>query len=237
MKFLFFVLAASLFSNVTFAEDRIHVIAVNGSAERAVDPNMTVLQIEVWGKGANAKAAQEIQTKFFAKVKDAVDKYKIKKEDFQTQNYSINPEYFYDQKTQQNKIVGYRVSHVVSLIYRKVDNAGSLVDSLADSAKGDNGGVSVQSISWDYDKKSVVESSALAEAVKQARAKAEELAKAAGVSIKAVHRITHQAAAPVVMGRFSARAMDKDAAIMEAPTELSSGQVKVHIDVQMEFEI
>lgn len=224
-------------ASIAFATDNIHLISVNGIAEVSIDPNMVVLQVESWGKAASAKSAQEIQAQQYVKIKSIIEKFKIKKEDFKTENYSVNPDYVYDQKSLRNKIMGYRSSHQISVTFRKTEEAGQLIDALTSAAKSDaTGGVSVQSISWDSDKKSVVESSAINEAVTNARSKAEELAKAAGVKIKAVHRISHNttSAAPQAAGQmYSMKAMSDGA---EA-TQLSSGKIKVRVDVQMEFEI
>ncbi len=229
------VVLAFIAAGVVYGADVPNLIVVNGTAERSIEPNMTVLQIESWGKATSAKTAQETQASQYAKIKNVIEKFKIKKDDFRTENFTVAPEYIYDQKTQSNKITGYRVSHQIGIIYRKTDDVGSLVDALTAVSKNDAGGVNVQNISWDFDKKSVLENTALADAVKSARAKAEELAKAAGVKIKAVHRIQFQtgSAEPVRPMMMKVRAMD----VSDAPTELSAGQVKVTVDVQMEFEI
>ena len=82
-----------------------------------------------------------------------------------------------------------------------------------------------------------MEKESLATAVQVARTKAEALAKAAGVKIKAVHRIQYQmgSASPPVIGLMSSRM--KSMAAESAPTELSAGGVKVQVEVQMDFEI
>lgn len=214
----------------------LNLIVVNGIAERSIDPNMAVVQIESWAKASSAKSAQAIQAAQYAKIKMTVDKFKIKKDDFQTENFTVAPEYVYDQKTQSNKMTGYHVNHQIILIYRKADDVGSLVDALTAGAKVESGGVNVQNISWDYDKKTVIENAALADAVKMARAKAEELAQAAGVKIKSVHKIQFQtgsAVAPRPLMQMRAMESMKSG----GATEISSGQVKVSVDVQMEFEI
>ena len=222
--------------------DNLHLILVNGLAEKTVEPNMVNLQIESWAKATSAKAAQDLQAQNFNKIKSLIEKNKIKKEDFQTQNFSVNPESTYDQKTQTYKVTGFRVSHQISLIVRKTDEVGGLIDRLVslstDKITSSSSGVNVQNISWDYDKRSIVESAAVGEAVKAARLKAEELAQAAGVSIKAVHRLQHTSRAvmpqsPVVEMK-AMRASDSSSL---ASTELSAGTVKVMVEVQMEFEI
>ncbi|MEQ1722879.1 MAG: SIMPL domain-containing protein [Pseudobdellovibrio sp.] len=233
MKFL-----AVLFflSSVSFAESDMHLIYVNGVAEKTVEPNMVLLHLESWAKAATATAAQEQQALQFGKVKSSLDKFKIKKEDIQTHGFSVYPEYTYDQKAQTNKITGYRVSHTVVVTYRKTEDAGTLLDSLVTS-KGDSSGINVQSVSWDYDKKAEVESATLGDAVKNARDKADDLAVAAGVTIKAVHKIQHTSYAPPVASPMYERAAMKSMDSVAAPTELSTGQIKVRVEVQMEFEI
>ncbi|MBY0553990.1 SIMPL domain-containing protein [bacterium] len=214
-----------------------HLIYVNGVAEKTVEPNMVLIHLESWAKAPTATAAQEQQALQFGKVKSSLEKFKIKKEDIQTQGFSVYPEYTYDQKAQLNKISGYRVSHSVLLTYRKTEDAGTLLDSLVTS-KGEISGVNIQSVSWDYDKKAEVETATLGDAVKNARSKAEDLAKAADVIIKAVHKIQHTSyAPPVAQPMYERAAMKSMDAGVAAPTELSSGQIKVRVEVQMEFEI
>jgi uncharacterized protein YggE len=233
MKFL-----AALFfiSSVSFADTDMHLIYVNGVAEKTVEPNIVIVILESWAKASSATAAQQQQALQFGKIKSSLEKFKIKKEDIQTQGFSVYPEYTYDQKAQTNKITGYRVSHTVVVTYRKTDDAGAILDSLVTN-KADASGVNVQSVSWDYDKKAAVESATLGDAVKNARAKAEDLATAAGVSIKAVHKIQHTSYAPPVAQPMYERAAMKSMDSVAAPTELSTGQIKVRVEVQMEFEI
>lgn len=222
---------------VAAAQSDRHLIMVSGSAEKTVEPNLVVVQLESWAKAPSAKKAQEQQATQYTALKSSLDKFKIKKEDIRTEGYSVSPEYTYDQKAQVNRITGYRVSHRISVIYRKTEDAGSFLDSLV-SGKSDGAGVSVQSLSWDYDKKATVESATLGDAVRDARSKAEELAAAAGVRIKAVHKIQHTSYAPPVAQPMYEKAMMRMSADGAGPsTELSSGQIKVRVDVQMEFEI
>lgn len=233
----------------SYAENSIHLISVNGIAESSVEANLALIQLSLWGKAPVAKTAQELQAKQYEALKSLVEKFKIKKDDFKTVNYSFSPEYIYDQKTQNNKIVGYSANHHINIILKNVSEVGKFLDSLTQqttavsSATGGkesftSSGALIQSISWDSDKKAEVEKESLATAVQAARTKAEALAKAAGVKIKAVHRIQYQvgsASPPVMMGLMSARM--KNMAADSAPTELSAAGVKVQVEVQMDFEI
>ncbi len=214
------------------------LISVNGIGERSVDPNIVIINLEIYGKSPAAKTSQDLQAKEYIRIKGIVEKFKIKKDDFTTQNFSINPEYTYDQKTQVSKLSGYRVSHQVQITFKKVDDAGQLIDALTSTAKVETAGVQIQSISWDSDKKFAAESEAMTDAVQAAKDKAEKLAKAAGVKIKNVYLISQTSGsesigAPVFGGNLKAMAMDSS----HAATAVQGGQIKVKSEVLMQFEI
>lgn len=212
------------------------LIVVTGVAERGIDPNMVTMSIEIWGKAATAKQAQNLTAQSYKAAKKVFDDYKLKKEDIQTEQYNLNPDYVYDNKTQQNKMVGFRVSHTISVVLKKVEDAGAFLDALVVDKKSTDSGINVQSISWDSDKRSQTETAALADAVKIAKVKADEIAKAAGVRIKGVNKISHtpSSSGPIPIGR----AYNMKAAMAEsASTDLAGGQIKVRVDVTAEYEI
>lgn len=219
-----------------FAHGADRMIVVNGTSEKGMDPNMVSMTVEVWSKASTAKAAQQAAAVQFKQVKKVFDDFKVKKEDIQTDNYALNPEYVYDQKTQANKMVGFRVVQSLMVTLRKVDDAGPFLDALVTDKQTKDAGVNVNSINWDSDKRSQAEVAALGDAVRAAKVKAEEIAKAAGVKIKGVARISHStsgAQPPMPMVRnFAMKAMADS-----APTELSAGQIKVRIEVTAEYEI
>jgi len=235
----FFVTLIFISSLIAYANDNPHLIAVNGVAEVTVDPNMAIIQIDSWAKAPTAKAAQERQADQYKRIKAVIEKFKIKDEDFKTESFSVNPDYSYDQKAQKNKVTGFFANHYVNITFKKVSDAGALVDELISVGKQDTlGGVSIQNLAWDTDKRDTYENEAIGQAVKGARSRAEELAKAAGVKIKAVHRISHTSYTPqqtFLAASKSRGMMESDASV--GGTELSSGKIKIRVDVQMEFEI
>ena len=212
------------------------VIAVNGFAEKSVDPNMVVLQIEIWGKSTQAKVAQENVAKEYQRIKSVTDKFKIKKEDLQTQGYHLAPEYNYDKGTQ--RIVGHRAIHAISMTLRKTEDAGALIDALSSNAKMEVGGVNIQSINWDYDKRGSIELTLLSEAVKNAKLEADELAKASNSKIKRVFKLSRVADMnlPVPVMSRSMKAM-ADSQEMASASEVSAGPVKIKVQVYIEYAI
>ena len=224
------------FSTLVFAEIQPALISVNGTAEVAVEPNMIILQIESWGKASTAEDAQNLQAEQYKKLSAAVEKFKIAKEDFKSINYTIYPEYFYDQKTQNNKVIAYKVSHQISITLKKTDQAGNLIDAITNASTKLNSGATVQSINWDSSIRADFEKQALETAVQRARAKADILATASNVKIRRVYRINYNSGGEFTPAPQMEMAQMK-AMVRSAPTELSPGQIKLNTTVSMDFEI
>lgn len=228
-------IVVSLLTMGAQAEDR--SIIVSGVAEKGLDPNLVSMNVEVWSKASTAKQAQQLAAGQFKQVKKTLEDFKVKKEDVQTDNYALNPEYEYDQKLRQNRMVGFRVVQNLSVTLRKTEEAGSFLDALVSEKKSMDSGVNLNSISWDSDKRTQAEVATLAEAVRMAKMKAEEIAKAAGVKIKGVTRISHMSPGANPPQPVFRNYGLKTAMAEAASTELSAGQVKVRVEVTAEYEI
>lgn len=216
-----------------WADDK--MIIVTSSAEKSIEPDMVTLTAEVWSKASSAKQAQSLNAAEFQKLKKSLESFKVKKEDTQTENYSLNPEYVYDQKYAQNRLVGFSALQNVTVILHKTEDLGAFLDSVITNS-GKEAGINVNSIQWDTDKRTSLELAALGEAVKNGHQQADELAKAAGVRLKGVTVISHGVAAPSPGPvRPMMRALQVGAA--NTSTEVMPGQVKVHVDVTTQYEI
>lgn len=213
------------------------LIHVTGVAEKYVEPNMVIVNLEVYGKSEQAKLAQERQANEFRKVKNVIEKYKIKKDDFATTDLSLQPETRYDEKTRSNKTVGYRVSHQLSIVLRQKNEIGSLLDSLVTNAKTDASGININSISWDNDGRKAIAQSLINDAVSDAKKKADQLASAAGVKIKGVQTISYEANNISSALQRESVMMFKSAAPGINATELEAGAVKVRTQVSLQYII
>jgi uncharacterized protein YggE len=219
------------------AQAETHSIVVNGVAEKSLDPNMVQLNISVWSKAGNAKQAQSLAATAFKQVKKTFDEFKVKKEDIQTTGYTLSPNYEFDDKAQRNKLAGYQVTQNLVVVLRKIDETGNFLDALVVDKKTNESGVTVSSLVWDSDKREQVVNTVLGDAVRSAKAKAEEIAKAAGVKIRGVSKISHNTTdnnMPQPVYRNFAAGMMKAAG---DSTEVSSGQVSVRVEVNAEYEI
>jgi hypothetical protein len=214
------------------------LINTSGYAEKFIDPNMLVISLEIFGKSEQAQLAQELQANEYARIKTAVETFKIKKEDFITENMTLNPEYRYDEKTQSQKTVGFKVSHQMRIIIREIKKSGEFIDAISSASKIDHAGVNISSIAWDNDTRKEVSESLISDAVADARKKADLLARAADVKIQGVHSINYVepsfGGGREVNGGYRAKMMAAD---VSAPTELSSGAIKIRADVSIQYKV
>ena len=101
----------------------------------------------------------------FCNSKVLFDKYKLTKQDVQTVNFYVNPQYKYTQKEGQ-KLTGYSAIHGIRIAYQKLDQIGVLLDSL--SGAGAN---HVEGVQFGLEKKDTIELKALEQAMANAKGK------------------------------------------------------------------
>jgi uncharacterized protein YggE len=157
-----------------------------------------------------------------AKVVEALKHAGVASKDLQTQYVSLDPRY--DQ--QGREVVGYSASNSVSAVVRELSQVGDVIDA-AISAGANN--VSGPSLSrGDRDK---LYREALDSAMADAKAKAEVLAKAAGVAVGAVQSMTEgqQGGGPVPLGFAAAR--------LDAATPIEAGTTNIAATVRVVFAI
>lgn len=232
-----------LFCDYALAETMPALIKVGSFSEKNIDPNIMNINLQIWAKASSASQAQEMSNKHVKRIKELIEKFKVKKEDVQTDYYSVTPEYAYEHKTGISRIQGYSAMHSLTVTFKNLDLAGQFIDQAAKGDKNEKSGVTIGNIGWDSDKKGEAEVECITKAVKQARDRADDLAKAAGVKIKGVYLISNQqvyanyesTAAPG--GAKSKMSMMADMAESASPTELSPGKIKIRADVSIDYLI
>lgn len=147
-----------------------------------------------------------------------------------------------------SRITGYEASHSLQIEFKNFDSAGQFIDQVAVKDKADQplkSGINIQGIQWDSDKKGQTETDCLTAAVKLARSRADDLAKAAGVKIKGIYEISNQqvysdveASSTSYTGRAVAKSMMMTAdSSSQNATSLTPSKIKVRADVSMSFLI
>lgn len=160
------------------ATDR--TITVVGSAETKTKNQIASFNAGVSStKDKKEDAVNEVNGKMDEIVK-AVKAFGIKSEDIKTQNNSIYQmqEYYYDNGVQKSRPGQWSVNNSVEIILREVDRASTLADLLSKS-----GANNVNGPSFMMDSTTTFEISLAAEAIADARKKAEAMASSSGAKL------------------------------------------------------
>ena len=104
----------------------------------------------------------------------------IAEKDIKTSNFSIQPQYDYSKQNSQPTIIGYIVTNTVEAKVRKLDTFSKVIDAAVAAGGND---ARVQSIRFGIEDNEKLLEQAREAAMKDARKKAEQLAKLGGVSL------------------------------------------------------
>ena len=209
-------------------------ISVTGQAEVSVQPDVAYVTItssftEDSMSSARDKVAQEISQV----VTDLETLYGISIEDISTSYISSNTVTRWDSDSESYITIGYRAEQVLNVTVRDISILGDVYDNFMG-----RDGISMSSPTLDKEDKTDVYRETRTLAVKDARAKADTYAEAAGVKVKSVISISDTSGYQPVYGR-SNMLMAASAAVADSgvSTEYYLGDITVRSSVSMVFSI
>lgn len=205
-------------------------VSVGGEGRVTVPPDTASVVVGVDVQFPTLAAAQAEADRQATAIIDAARGEGIAEEDIQTVNYGVNVIRDYDEQGNPGPITGYNVSNQVQLTIRAVDNVGAVLDAVVDA-----GANNIYGISFYLEDTAAAASQARAAAVRDARAKAEELAAAAGATLGRVRSISEGYAPPPAPQVFAADAALEEGRAGGAP--IQTGTNEVVVVVQMTFEL
>ena len=201
---------------------------VNGSGKVALTPDIAYITIGVHTEGASATDAMADNNRQAQAVMDVLKGQGIADRDIQTTNLSIYPQQIYDDQGKPTGEIRYSVDNSVYVTLRNINNVGDVLDAVVKA-----GANTISGIQFDVSDKSAALSSARAAAVQDAQAKAEELAKAAGVTLGQVQTISEYTSSnPIPMYDMRAAPMADAASVPVQP-----GQMLLTMEVNIVYEI
>ena len=206
-------------------------IWVNGQGEVTVIPDVATLRIGVVAQEASVAEAQGKALAAMDNLITALKEGGVAKKDIQTQFFNIQKVTRWDREREQEILIGYRVSNMVLAKIRDVEKAGAIIDA-ATAAGGDL--TRIDSISFSIDDPSEYYEEARGKAMKDARAKAEQLADLGGVKLGKPTYISEGASYPTPRPIFEMAAAGAPA---KAETPISPGEMKISLNVQVVYAI
>jgi uncharacterized protein YggE len=208
-------------------------IFVTGEGSVDLAPDMAIVNLSVMREAPTARAALTANTEAMRKVLDALAALGIEQRDLQTANFDIQPRYTYPPQPatgapQAPKLVGYTVRNALTVRVRDLSKLGEVLDTSVTLGVNEGG-----SIQFTNDDPSAAITQARVEATKDAMAKAQTLADAAGVKLGKVLEISEQnfgPPRPMAMAKME-MAMDSAASAVPIATGENSYKVMVNLSV------
>lgn len=202
-------------------------IAVGAEGEASVAPDMAVVSLSVSGKAKELGPARDDVNARTSAVLERLRELGVAEADLNAPDVAIQPEYDYRRGGQQ--LLGYAVTRRVTARVRALDSLGSVLDGAV--AAGAN---EVHGAEMAASDPSAAEHEALRRAVGAARAKAEAIAAAAGVSLGPVARVEEADGSGMPQPRMRMAALAESA---DVPTEVAAGDLTVRRRIRAWFAI
>ncbi len=104
-------------------------VTVTGTGKLSLAPDMATVSIGAEVTRTNAEEAVNENAKLTDDIIKAIKNEGVADEDIQTANYSVYPNYSYDESTRRSVLDGYVVSNTVTVKVKDIDNVGKVLDS------------------------------------------------------------------------------------------------------------
>lgn len=159
------------------AEETVSTLTMSGVGSAQIAPDMAEVTIGVVTEARDAAKAHADNAAATSCVQNALKSLGVAERDIQTTRYDFSP--VYDVKDNGRSVTtGYTVTNAVVVKVRKLDNVGKVIDTALA-----NGANRVDSLEFSASDPSAAKSAALADAARDARSKADAVARALGVRI------------------------------------------------------
>jgi uncharacterized protein YggE len=206
----------------------VRTVTVTGQAERRMVPDEAHVYVNVNAQQAKLAAAKTEHDKKLKNLLALAKDLGIEDKYLRTDNSSVQPEYDYN--SGKRILRGYVVSSRLDMTVKKTDSVGVLLEKLA------AGGFDDTNLSYNFSDAKKISDELLAEAIRNARAKADRMAAAAGTSVGRVFSLNENGVSmprpPMPMMRMQAMAV-ADTAAVAPPT----GEEAITANVTVSYEL
>jgi len=228
MKVIFSSLVALLFAAIpAFAQtSAAGQVSVNGTGSSFAAHDAAELSLVVSTKHTSAAQANKQNREITKTLTSVFDNRKIEKKDRQTTGFAVEPVLVYD-KNQEPKLTGYRTTHNINVTFRNLDEVGNFIDEVIES------GAMVSGIRFKVCDTTKMMKTARGDAMADARAKAEQLAKSVGATLGEAVSISESWYHP--RPRVEYRMMST--ADRSESTQIASGEHQVTCDVSVVWKL
>jgi hypothetical protein len=207
-----------------------HTISVTGNGIAYGKPDAAVASIGMQTRNPDAGRAVTENTEKMNSIIAALKNLGIDEKDIQTANFSVYASQNYDPQTGQPTTIEYVADNTVSVTIRDLNKVGEALGKAVDA-----GANSIYGVSFTVSDQTKLEAEAREKAMADAKARAEQLAAAAGVSLDEPLSISEYiASGPIPYYDVRAEVAVGGGA---APVPVQGGQISVTMQVSVTYII
>ena len=206
---------------------------VSGEGKVTAVPDLAIVVLGIEAQAATVAEAETQASEAMDRVMAALEDNGVAEKDIQTQYFSVYQRTQWDEIMGEEVVIGYQVSNMVTAKIRDIDNAGLIIDAVV-TAGGDL--IRINSINFSIDDPSVYLDEMREEAMADAKDRAEQLARLAGVRLGKPIYISESSywPSPEYPRVYYEGGM---APAPAAPPPISPGEMEVTLNVQIAYAI
>lgn len=210
----------------------LNLITISGSGMVKALPDRATVTLSVVSNAPEAAQAEAANSELMTSVQQALADMGVDKKNIKTADFEIYPQYDYDK--QPEVIVGYRVYNSLNVTVLNVDKLGEIISSAL--AAGAN---QADNVVYEMGDTSDLYDDALVAAMDDAKAKAELLATASGMTISATpvnikELSTEETPANFANIRMEAAATDS---VASGAVPLDPGETEIEARVELVYQL
>jgi hypothetical protein len=214
------------------AMDAVPILTVSGSGQARVAPDEATVRLGVLAQAPTAREAQDRVNRTAGAILEAVRKLGIPAERIQTTGLNLGPQYAQGRSDAQGpRITGYQASNTVSILVDDLAKVGPVID--AGLAAGAN---NLDGVEFGLRNDAAARATALTDAVREARVKADALARALKVRLVEILEVA-EGGVSITPPPTPYRGRMAMAAEAITATPVSAGQVGVDASVTVRWRI
>lgn len=223
------VTAPSWFFRSRLPQDQ---FSVDGIGRVFAPPNIAEITLGVrTEKAQTAQAATKDNVEKMNRVIEAIKKAGVEAKDIKTIDYQLYADYNYNTPDRVRELTGWNLSQSVRVKIRNLDSIGDVIAKA--TAAGAN---QADSVSFTIDDEDALKKQARAEAIEKAKAKAEELSKAAGIKLgKVINVYENYNQPPITLDYYKGEGMGGGGEI-SAPA-IQPGQNEIVVNVTLVYKV
>jgi len=221
------LLAACVSTQAPASPENVRSMSVSGTGRVTVVPDIASINIGVRTEAENVKDALDGNTAQANAIADELKGMGVEEKDIQTSNFNVYPSERYDPMTGQVEGRYFVVENTVNVTVRNLSSLGEVLSAVVEA-----GANNIYGISFDVEDRDAAVAEARQLAIQDAKAKAEAIAKDAGVKLGDLININ------VSSGSMPITYFDaKGGAYAESAVPIAAGTLSIIMECYLTYEI